>query len=427
MQIPQENSDVIRSSFFVHWAAWPFLLAALLYGLPISGELPAQQQFTEQFVSKVGDDKTLVYIFVHGGLYLLAIVAILKYRSKALYVFMRQWPLVALTLLVGFSAFWSNSPWKACINFGHTVGVLMIALSAALSYRNEPALLVRFLGYALGLNVLLSMIAVLAIPQVSIELHGRWRGLTSNSNVLGQISFTAAWALGMTCLLKRYRKKFVLIVLLLLTVISLIGTQSKTALICTVLGLSVGYFMIRYSHMGSSKTLFSIFFFFMTLVFVLLLFFWGNAWEDLSPVGMNHLLGRSESYTGRTKLWTSAIQLITQKLWLGHGFDDTAGGTNSIRLLNSHNGFLDLAVRGGITAVLLFLIALWKVIRNIPNISAIQRNAWAIFFPYLLAFLAYNLTESTIMNPRNLSWTIFMFIAFIVEIQHLPLDNLGKL
>ena len=420
MQRSQEFCNKMHLPFPSRLAAWPFLLVALLYGLPISGKFFAHQHIIDQVIFKGEDENTLAYIFVHGGLYLLAIIATWRARSLAFYVFKRQWPLIALTVMVGFSAFWADLPGKAFINFGHNVGVLMVATAAALLYRDEPAVLVQFLGYALCLNIVLNLFSVLAFPQISIDLRGRWRGFTSNPNVLGMISFCGIWAIGMAFFLKGYGKRIVLIGLFLLSAIALIGTQSRTALVCALLVLSVGYVMIHFSSNNLSKYFFIIFFSFIGLAIVLLLILWGNAWESLNPVGLNRLLGRSENYSGRTALWDFALHLISKELWLGLGFDGTAGEIGRFRQLNLHNGFLELAVRGGFTAVLLFAISVCKVIRNLPNVFSGRRSVSAIFFPFVVAFLVYNFTESTIMNPRNISWMIFIFIAFISETQQLP-------
>lgn len=406
----------------VSWAGLPLLLMAFLYGLPIGRELTSStvriagelHDATLERVSTVGYEKTFIVVFVVGSLYLLGAIAAWRGRAITLPLIKRQWPLVVLTIFVGASALWAYSPNKVIMNFGHSMGILFVAVSAVLRYRKEPLLFVSHFGFALGLNIILQVVAVVALPSIAIECDDRWRGLTTNSNTLGSIAYCTIWANGLVMLYFRGKKRMFSLFFLALALVVLLGSQSKTSLFCVVLAIGLGYVLYRLQKRRHIKLIY--------LVFVFLAFWIGIFLSleiisfNISLSGINNYLGRSADFSGRTEIWALAIDLFLKNFWLGYGFDDNSSVifTSSFRHISFHNGFLDLAVRGGFFGIVIFFTMLKKVMIGIYS-SGCNKHILSVFFPFVLSLILYNQMETSLVVPRNLMWLLFIFIAFLVE------------
>lgn len=125
------------------------------------------------------------------------------------------------------------------------------------------------------------------------------------------------------------------------------------------------------------------------------------------------LFGRSADLTGRYYLWLEALELLSKKPLLGYGFDDHATVIEAIVFPTSHfhNGFLDLAVRGGVVAValLIFMFMIgYKHLRKVDDTKLI------IILPFTLSTVIYNLSEVTFMLNRDVLWLLMMFFLFLV-------------
>lgn len=407
----------------VSWGGLPLLLMAFLYGLPVGRELaPAIERLagdlhtaTLERVSTAGYDKTLVVVFVFGSLYLLSAIATWRWRVLTLPLIKRQWPLAALTVFVGASALWAYSPDKAIMNFGHSMGVLLVAVAAVLRYRDEPLLFVSHLGFALGLNIILQALAVAALPSISIEYDDRWRGLTTNSNTLGSIAYCAIWANGLVMLYFRDKKRKISLIFLAFAVVVLLGSQSKTSLLCAILSIGLGVALYRLKQRPHTRLNYLVFASFAFLVAILLCFEI-NCFE-LGPSAINNYLGRSGDFSGRTEIWRLAFDLFLKSPWVGYGFDDNSRMilSGDFRHISFHNGFLDLAVRGGFLAIVLFFIILKRLIAITFTAFDYNKQILPAFLPFILTLLLYNQMETTLVAPRNLIWLIFIVIALLVE------------
>lgn len=80
--------------------------------------------------------------------------------------------------------------------------------------------------------------------------------------------------------------------------------------------------------------------------------------------GLLQFLGKDMTFSARTYIWEQAIQLIPRKVLLGHGTSDfyvnILGGVEH----PAHNEVLNLLFRGGVAALICFLIILFILIRR---------------------------------------------------------------
>jgi exopolysaccharide production protein ExoQ len=231
-------------------------------------------------------------------------------------------------------------------------------------------------------------------------------GVTTQKNSLGEIVLlftlfmvwdyletrSAAKKLSIT------RLPWDLIILLLNGAWLLNLSQSKTALVCTFVGVFLvvrngtllSKFVSRLSLVGA-------------LTLPLLVFFSQKFSEVLAP--LLHALGRDLTFTGRSEIWTH-ITLETVNPIYGSGFWNFWGGPGGTRvneamhgvIPNAHNGYMDMYLDGGFIALALLyfmLIVCGQKIGKFLKVGRDPTHFHRIRFAILISLIIYNLSEST--------------------------------
>lgn len=120
-------------------------------------------------------------------------------------------------------------------------------------------------------------------------------------------------------------------------------------------------------------------------------------------VNITDLLGRDAGFTGRSLLWSNAIELIKQSPFIGFG-----NNSDIIEIWGSffsaHNQLLDIAIRGGLTAMFIFVCLHISAFRNIARVSNGVAN---VLFVTIFCFLIGGLMESGIRPTQY----IFLILA----------------
>jgi O-antigen ligase len=131
------------------------------------------------------------------------------------------------------------------------------------------------------------------------------------------------------------------------------------------------------------------------------------------------LLGRDSTMTGRTEIWQAVLQAIMKHPLLGYGFAAfwlslRGESANIILALRwavpaAHNGFLEIWLQLGGAGLFLFgagfLLALRAAVRGLRQPS-FARAAWPLSI--LLLTLVYNLDESSLMQPNDFLWVLYV-------------------
>lgn len=409
-----------------HLAAAPFLVAAFLQGMPLAIEIEAATTRTAadayaanlEVVTKLGVERGLATAVVWAVLYGAAAAALVRARRAEKVVPKSARPVLLLVLLVGASAAWSNYPAKVAMAAAHNCGAVLIALAAAHAYRGDPRAAARHLGIALGLNVVVHVAAAVAVPAIGVDWDGRWRGLTTNANTLGFVAFCSSWA-NVAALVEpgvRRRSAIVHVVLLAAAAFALAKSGSVTSTLAAALGVC-GVCTLAFARRlrnASERSAVTIIAGSSALAFTALVLLDFDLWSWLS---LTQRLGKSADLTGRADLWSQAIELIAARPLFGWSFDDHATVTELTALpyLHFHNGYLDLAVRGGFVALCLVAWLLVTAYRGIGRTIAGRPEAATAFRPMLLALIVYNLAEVSLAATRNVSWSIILFTVFVAD------------
>ncbi len=134
--------------------------------------------------------------------------------------------------------------------------------------------------------------------------------------------------------------------------------------------------------------------FFFILMFVGVYYF--NIQKLFSFVIIN-ILGKDLTLTGRIELWTSSIEMIKQKFWLGWGCTNKG----SIILRNyyywyAHNLVLDILLEGGIVTLSAFAFMIANMARRVKGTLRDRRIKTCMLILFVFALM--NIAESHLHN-----------------------------
>jgi O-antigen ligase len=79
-----------------------------------------------------------------------------------------------------------------------------------------------------------------------------------------------------------------------------------------------------------------------------------------------------------------------------------------------HNGYLDLLVRGGIVAIVIYFFTLLRAIYRLLQLTGRTPEA-AFWLMFIVADLAYELAEASLMRPVQVLWLVFLIAAAVAE------------
>lgn len=206
------------------------------------------------------------------------------------------------------------------------------------------------------------------------------------------------------------------LILLLMAAWLLNISESKTALVCTLVGTLL---IVRGGRFASKA--------FNTAVLAgalslpLLLLFSQQFSSIIAP--LIGALGRNMTFTGRTDIWEH-ITFKTVNPIVGAGFWNFWGGSGGYEISrvmntivpNAHNGYLDIYLDGGILGLVILSLLLVtsgrRIIRSLNENSDSHRYL-RVKFAFLVVAIIYNLSESTFARVGPL-WvtTLLMILDF---------------
>jgi len=394
------------------------LLPLFLYLLITEGNL----SLSHQVAPAAGNPQGLVTenLFLYGTVYLLALLLFFLPRSGNSRTVLRQNSLPFLLLLIYMLSglLWTLSPLSVLKETVHFAGIILIGAVAAESSKKQPMLFFSTLfAFALML-VILSIVAALYFPQVGVGINGRWQGVTSHPNHLGITCLVGTFAAtSLICLGKNFLWwKIPYFFTLILFFFCLLKADSKTSLLLSlgvVAVIPLCITILRASRISVAVFRISIFY----VIAGIIVFLMSVLDPDLLTMdSFFNAIGRSRTLTGRLDLWASGWQAFLERPLLGWGFDNlfTLSTLSPARIQYGqfHNGYLDLLVRGGMIAVLLFLYLWFKLSVNLLKGSKNDREPAIVMFILAAVVLLHNLTETSFMQFPNTLWALIIYIYF---------------
>jgi len=350
---------------------------------------------------------------------LFAFAFLLSSRSIRSLVF-QSWPVWGLVAIAFVSMIWSRNP-AATLHTANTYmttalfGLVLVGLLPKFQS-------IRFVVRTMVLGCVLSILWASIFPEVGIHqltdayqtVHaGLWRGVFSHKQGLGLFA-------GLTTgFLLFYRTSIfpapVLAIAIVCSLTCLIGTQSATGIVTTVITpafLYVANFITQLPNSLRKAVLLKF-----AIGFVAI----GVAYKaGLLNYIIVQILGKSTDLTGRADIWPIILENFYNSgaSLLGGGFG--AGIASDLSEWNVDNGYLDKFVEFGyVSSPIVFGVFAWILWAGIRLILSTPReDARANIFPFAIwcVILIVNITESNFMT-KCLS-TVLTSIAVGLIFQH---------
>jgi exopolysaccharide production protein ExoQ len=343
------------------------------------------------------------------------IISLIAARAERV---MRAWPawlaLGGLIALAYASKYWSIDPavtGRRVIAMAMT-GSFALYLGAAFAGPRLPRLLMQSaLIMALG-----SLVMVFAFPTIGVhqaDNAGLWRGLWYEKNQMGIVMVAGATAAA-ACLAAGDGRWKAPALTLVLTTVLVLATQSKTSLLCLIIGLGLVTALWTMRRGGPVFTIVCVWLGIVVAGVGIYVFL-------TEPASILAALGKDPSLTGRTHIWDSLMRRVGERPWTGYGYS-AFWGKDSVPAAfvrretgwlvpSAHNGWIDLLVQlgwpGAVAVGTLFVTSLTVTLIRLGS-AGVREGYWAI--AYLGVFLLLSLSESVLLSHASLPWTLFLAI-----------------
>jgi len=330
----------------------------------------------------------------------------------------RAWPaLIILGLLVLHayaSKYWSIDPG---VTTRRTIALAMSSIFAiylgAVFRGPYLARVLMLSGLIMGLG---SLVMVFGFPRIGVHQYdnaGLWRGLWYEKNQMGLV-MTAGAVAAAACLASQDPRRLLPAATLAVSTLLVLATQSKTSLLCLVLGVGIVAALWAMRKGGPAMAVVCIWFGVVLSALILYVFI-------TEPAIVLKALGKDPSLTGRTDIWAALMRRVAEHPWTGFGYQ-AFWGRDSIPaefvrretqwpVPSAHNGWIDLLVQlgwpGAISVGLTVFAALMTTLFRIPVAGA--REGY-FGMAYFAVFLLLSLSESVLLTNANLPWTLLLAI-----------------
>ncbi|ODU03828.1 MAG: hypothetical protein ABS89_04240 [Thiobacillus sp. SCN 63-1177] len=350
-----------------------------------------------------------------GSTFLLALFYALHERGR----FSVPWTWVPIPYLVLLayaliSVAWSEAPLVSAKRAVQLLGVLFIALALARQSKASHALT----SFAWpGLFFLLLGVVALAVPWLSIDPDGNYKGFTFTKNVWGQFALLMALVFMFLALSKT--KPRLNWWLFAFASLSLIATRSATTILIYVVSVMVVLYWVAIRRYGGKLMPVSLVSLMLGTVTLFIYFLIHGALPvDAVLEASLGSVGKDTTLTGRTELWRWMGYEIARHPWLGAGYGGFWMGLEgpsftivrffSWRPGQAHNGYVDVINELGYVGLALLA---WVLVAHLWNIVRLHRSGnelTAIFhLAILAAALLLNVSETNFMRTTHLWWIIF--------------------
>lgn len=355
---------------------------------------------------------------VLGTIYVLAALFVIRSRRRFLELLQASPEIIALLLWASMSVAWSSSIEVSFRRLVAVLGSTLFGYYVVARFGLKGA--VNLLGWALALAMLCSLAIAVAAPDIAVSETG-WNGIFVHKNMLGRAAALSVVTFVALSALSRRSRKLPSVLLSVLSLVLLAFSNSMTSILTAsvVVVLMPLVFALRSRSFGTAS-----------MVSVVL----GGVLGVLAliltnPLGSLLVVGRVGTFTGRIELWRLSLEEGFSSPVVGHGYNGfwLAWQGPSARIWESinwfpadaHNGYLNLFLDLGFVGVVIFVSIIYLALSRVVRLST-DRNSGTVLWAaaYLAFFLVYDLTETAILQPNNLTWTLFIATAAALALEH---------
>ncbi len=411
------SHDAARRLEWCRRASIAVLLACLLYLLDLADAV-AFITTGRLFVSGVVNQLIWLVVLVP------AVAVCLLKLPLTVRVLRRAWPTLLVLAWLMATTLWSDHPDLTIRRGVALLIVFLVALGISVGLRTPRSAVLVFAG-AFGIVMLVDLVSLVQ-PSYSHTTLGI-RGIHQHKNTAGFVVTLAAVTFVVAFFLVRSNVlKLALAAVALWALVFLKVTESKTSagtLLIALLFFPFYWLWIRDRAIRLPQLLVAGF-------GVCVLLFAAVAtsvtWEDVGLFIFSDL-----TFTGRTDIWDVTLAKLASSPWFGFGFgavwetgsryNDMGGSRhefwNDPDIINqSHGGYIDLMLHGGVVALVLVLFVSFRALANARKLARVaavppmQRFAICMYHCQLVIILLSNFLESSAFFPSSPHAAYLVFI-----------------
>lgn len=360
--------------------------------------------------------------------YLFFVVFIILYIKQIIIFFKGNSAFFILLLMTVLSLVWSVLPSLSI--YSSLQMVLLTFFAIVVGFKFSPYYLLQQLYYLFTFIIALSLLYVLILPEYGLSTYAgetSIRGVFTEKNRLGQM-LVYYYCLSFIFL----KKRLIDIGIFTASFYLLAGNGSATALVLALL-LPLIYFSSKFFYGKKDKIVIN-FIFITAIIFIsilLILFSYQYILE---------WLGKDPTLTGRTDIWLLGLEMISNKLLLGYGYNafwQYSGGGEYVQHklfwgpMSMHNGWLEILVQIGTIGFLLMAFIFIKmyslIIYSINNID--QQAESRATFTIITVLLIWSMMQHLLLRHQEFSHYLVttLFASFYFQkLRHINLINLPK-
>lgn len=395
-----------------------------IYGLPLLFLLIARV-YSFAPAGGLDGERLLVKTSLLLCAYSLSLLLLVLNNKILVSLIIKGFPLFFISAYMMISALWSVEPSVAIVRGVHMFGLGLVAICSSLWISSQRDKFIVYILFFFASACILSILFVFVFPAKGLLLPyvgrslSRWIGVTAHPNLLGSVSAICIWA-AVSCLyiFKNRRTLTVVLAIIPMAFVLLKGSDSRTALIVSVSFLLMFMILRKESYINFIKVTIKM----LCLAFTLcLLAFILSAIDvvDVLEILMPRVReGASDSLSGRPEIWMSAVEAVAERpigwafdqmktYWVYHG--------HITLYTHFHNGFLDVAAKGGFISLFFLFITLFKMILSMIRTSFVDPKFGIICFIFFSGVFVHNLAESNYFR-ESLLWSLLVVLWFSCEI-----------
>lgn len=385
---------------------------AIVAMIVLMGAFQGKAGFVENTLEQAAEGSRTFRMIV-GLIYLISIFLVLK-RSALLFSLLRQnLPIVLLAALAVISTIWSVEPMLTLRRAIALCGGTAFAFFLVMYF--PPERLLRLIAWSLGIVAVCSLGAALLMPDYGIQSGpraGDWRGVMGHKSTLGRTMVLGALAFLLLAMRRRASLSSLMTWAALgLCLFLLVMSQSRTAWLVGLILLLLfpAAQLVQRTHWT------------VTSVAVFTAMVVGIVGAQIASDQLFQLLGRDATLTGRTVVWSTAMEFGIQRPILGYGYKVfwlSEPGAELAEMLNNfvgngHNGFLDLWLELGLVGLALFLVSVYMALKRVMHRLVTGGDPLALWYVgYVTAFLVMNTSSSSILMQNDLDWILYIVVFY---------------
>ena len=302
------------------------------------------------------------------------------------------------------------------VQFVSIIGIIMFTeLSIEINYKKA----IKAFAISCGIMLILTIISMfITYPNGLYQVI--YDGYTENNNFLWGFDNSSIFKILPTLmflmLFSINNKKNIVAVLatIFITLIAFIYVKSITAIL--ILGILLIYYItINYIKTDIINKIFNFrnLFIFVIAIFLILLIF------NMNNVVLNKLASITEkggSLQYRFNVWKDTLNVIKDKPLLGYGYSEAEVEIQRLNIDHPHNIFLDIAYRGGIISLTLYLYMIIFMFKD--KLMENKDNK----IGQILNITLFLILLSSQMDYYNDQYLIFVVYVFINEIKKVKIS-----